>query len=112
MKYRRGRKLVACSLDENRVVIHDLDTRAQKEIEVETPFKCASSQHYIAVTAFRKDPQLLTIDGALVYIIPDSTDAYCVALHPRKTNILAMGCFDGSARLWDMSLRSYVYSLK
>jgi WD40 repeat protein len=112
MKYRRGRKLVACSLDENRVVIHDLNTGEQKEIEVETPFKCASSQHLIAVTAFRKDLRLLSTDGALVHIVPDSADAYCVALHPRSTNILAMGSFDGSARLWDMSLQSYVYSLK
>jgi WD40 repeat protein len=103
---------VACSLDENRVVIHDLNTGEQKEIEVETPFKCASSQHFIAVTAFRKNPQLLSTDGAIVHTIPDSTDVYCIALHPRNTNYLAVGCEDGSVRLWDMSSQSYSSTFK
>ena len=111
-RYRRGRKLVACFNETNRVVIHDLDTRAQKEIEVETPFKCASSQHYIAVTAFRKDPRLLTTDGALVNIFPESKKASCVAFHPRNTNIFAIGYQNGAVCMWDLSTQEYVSSFK
>ena len=59
----RGRKLVACLFEENRVVIHDVETSEQKIIEIESPLKCSSSSHYIAVTTYMYGTYLLTIDG-------------------------------------------------
>jgi WD40 repeat protein len=110
--YRRGLKLVACLTDENRVLIHDLETGQQKEIEVERPWKCASSQHFIVITTFADGLHLIFINGVLVNMIPDSTDASCVAFHPRKTNILAIGYENGSVRFWDASKKACMSSFK
>jgi WD40 repeat protein len=112
MKYRRWRKLVACSLDENRVVIHDLKTGEQKVIEMKQPSNCASSQHFIAIKTLKEGLHLYSTDGVLVHIVPDSMDAICVAFHPRKINILAMAYGDGTVRMWDVIKQAYKTSFK
>jgi WD40 repeat protein len=109
--HRRKRKLVTC-LRGNRAVIHDLETGEQKIIEIERPLKCSSSSHYIAVTTYKYGVYLLTVDGVLVHIIPDSTYAKCVAFHPQNTSILAIGYEDGTVRLWDVSTQSYASLFK
>ncbi len=111
-RYRRGRKLVACLYDENRVVIYDVETGDRNEIEVKEPWKCSSSQRYIAVSTSQHDLHLFSHEGVLVHIVPDSTDAKCVAFHPRYTNILAIGYGSGTVRIWDVSLRAYLSVLK
>jgi WD40 repeat protein len=108
----RGRKLAACMYHENRVVIHDLETGDQMEINVNNPWKCAASQYFFAVTTSRSGLHLFSADGVLVHIVPDSTEAYCVAFHPRNTNILAMGYLDGTVRLWNVLLQAYVSSIR
>ena len=103
---------MASFFNENKVVILDLETSEQKEIEIGRPGDCASSQHYLAVTTSQQGVHLFSMDGVLVHIVPDSTEARCVAFHPRNTNILAVGCKDGSVRMWDLSTLSYVSSFK
>ena len=101
-----------CVFKENRVVIHDLETEDQKEIEIQEPQYCASSQHYLAVTTSQRGLHLYTTDGVLVQIIPYSTYASCAAFHPRYTNILAIGYTNGTLRMWDISTRVYLSTFK
>ena len=69
------------------------------------PWKCAASQHTIAVTTHADGLHLLTVDGDFVQIVPDSKQASCVAFYPRNTSILAIGYKDGSVCTWDMFTR-------
>ncbi len=108
----RGRKLAVCLPWENRVVMYNLETGEQKEIEVKGPLRCASSQHYAAITTSQVGMHLYSTNGVLVHIVPDSTDVRCAALHPRNNNILAIGYEDGSVRIWDISTQAYVSSFK
>ena len=110
--YRSERTLISCLYNENRVVIHDLNIGEQKEIEIKGPLKCASSQCIVAVATKQSGLHLFSTDGVLVHVVPDSTDARCVALHPRNNNILAFGYKDGTVRMWDVSTREYVSSIK
>jgi WD40 repeat protein len=110
--YSRGRKLVACLFDDNRAVIHDLDSGNQKVIEINMPWKCASSQNSFAITTVKDGLRLFSIDGDLIHIVPDSIKARNVAFHPRSTNILAIGYEDGTVRLWDVSMQAYISSFK
>jgi WD40 repeat protein len=105
---RRGRKLLACFNETNRVVIHDLDTGHHKVINVKRPWKSSASQHVIAVTTYQDGLHLFAIDGVLIHNIPDSTDARSVAFHPHNSNILAIGFKDGSLRMWNVSTQVYV----
>ncbi len=110
--YRRARKLVACLYNENRVVIHDLDTNEQNSIEVEAPWKTSMSSHLVAVATEWDQLRLFSYQGDLVHIVPDSEDAYCTAFHPHTPNILAIGFKDGSVRIWDVRLQTYVSLFK
>ncbi len=110
--YRRGRKLVACFNAEHQVVIHDLETGDQKEVEINDPMSCAASQHTIAVTTFIRGLHLFSTDGTLAHIVLASTDADCVAFHPHNHNILAIGDEDGSVRIWDVSTQTYLSEYK
>ncbi len=94
--YRKRRQLVAGFYDENRVVIHDLQTGEQKVMEAKQPLKIAISPNHIAVTTDEDELRLFSNDGELVHAIPDSIAASCVAFHPRNPNILAIGFDDGS----------------
>jgi WD40 repeat protein len=109
---RRGRKLLACFTDENRVAIYDIESGEKKEIEVQLPWMCAATQHIIAVTTVEGGLHLLADDGDLVHVIPGSATAECVAFHHRNTNILAMGDEDGSVRMWDVSTQAYICLFK
>jgi WD40 repeat protein len=93
-------------------VIHDLDTGVQKKIEVKEPLKCASSQHYVAVTTSHHGLHLYSTDSVLVHIVPDSTRASCVAFHSSHPCILAIGDQDGSVRMWNQSMRAYFSSFE
>ncbi len=103
---------MACLHDENRVGIHDTTTGNQLVIEIERPWRCASSQHFVAITTLQHGLHLFTPDGVLVHIVPDSTKSRCAAFHPRNTNILATGFEDGSVHVWDVSTRAYVSSFQ
>jgi WD40 repeat protein len=103
---------VACFFNENRVVIYDLETGVHKEIEIYWPLKCASSQHFVAITTIEDGLHLFTIDSVLVHIVSDSTEASCVDFHPRNTNVVAIGYDDGTVRMWDISTQVYVSSFK
>jgi WD40 repeat protein len=106
----RGRKLVVCLREENRLAILDLDSKGCKASQIDRPWRSASSHHLIAVTTFEDGIHLLSLDGFVVHIIPDSTDANCVAFHPGNTSILAIGCTNGSVYMWDVSTQAYVTS--
>ncbi len=103
---------MACLKDDNRVVIHDLETGDQKMIEIKRPCKCASSQHFIAVTTLQHGMHLLNTEGGLVHMVPDSTKACSAALHPHNTSIVAIGFRDGTVRMWNASTQVYVSSFK
>jgi WD40 repeat protein len=92
----------------NRTVIHHLETGEQKEIKIKQPLDCAASQHNFAVTTYEDGLHLLSTHGALVYIVPDSTEARSVAFHPHKTNCIAIGYHDGTVRMWNVSTQVYV----
>ncbi len=81
--YRKRRQLVAGFYDENRVVMHDLETSEQKVMEVKQPLKIAVSQNHIAVTTDGDELRIFSNDGELVRTIPDSIAASCVAFHPQ-----------------------------
>ena len=103
---------MACLYNENRVVIHDQETGEQKKIEVKEPWKCAASQHMLAVTTNEDGLHLYSTKGDLVLIVPDSSGAHCVAFHLRNTNFLAIGYNDGTVRVWDISTQAYVSLFK
>jgi WD40 repeat protein len=111
-EYRRGPKLVACLYNENRVVIYDLETGEQKEIEIKWPLRCVSSHYRIAITTYADGLHLFSTDGVLVHIVPDSNKSRCAAFHPRNSNILAIGHTDGTMRIWDVCTEAYVSSFK
>ncbi len=110
--YRRGPKLVACLYKEHRVVIHNLDTGDQKEIEINRPGDCASSNYFVAVKTIEDGLHLFSLDGILVHVVPDSTEATCVAFHSSNPCILAMGDQDGSVRMWNQSMQAYFSSFE
>jgi WD40 repeat protein len=110
--HHRGCTIAACLQDENQVVIHDLETGKLKVIEIKRPWKCASSQHFIAVTTLGYGLHLFTTDGDLVHSIPDSTNSCSAALHPRNTSIVAIGFRDGTLSMWNASRQVYVSSFK
>jgi WD40 repeat protein len=103
---------VACLYQGHRVVIHDLETGKQKDIKSKWPLKCATSQHLWAITTDGSGMHVYSTDGTLVHIIPDSTEARCVAFHPRNTNILAIGYGDGTVRIRDMNKLTFISSFK
>jgi WD40 repeat protein len=109
--YRSGRKLVACFYDQSRVVILDLETAEQKVVEVKWPWKCAASHQFFSVVA-EDGVRLLTLDGDLVHIVPNSKDSTCLTFHPRNSGLLFIGFNDGSVRLWDASEQQYQFELK
>ncbi len=109
---RRGRKLVACLFHDNRVVIHDLETRAQTIVKVNDPWMCPTAHRLLAVTTCDDSVRLFSIDGDLDHIVSDSTNACSAAFHPRNTNIIAIGYNDGTVRMWDVSTQAYVSSFK
>jgi WD40 repeat protein len=93
-------------------VIHDLETGDQKVTNVKDPRDCAVTQYIVVITTFGNGLHLLSTDGVLVHIVPDSTRADCVAFHPRNTNILAIGCEDGAMRIWDVYAQELVFSFE
>ncbi len=103
---------MVCLRGENRVVIHDLETGHQKDIDVKKPWKCSSSQHMLAISTYEDGLHVFTIDGILVHSVPDSMGAKCAAFHLRNTNILAIGLNDGSVRMWDVQKKAVVSSFK
>jgi WD40 repeat protein len=103
---------VACFYNEDRVVIHDLETGEQKEIEIKEPWKSSSSAHFIAVTTVEDGLHLFSTKGELVHIIPESMDASCAAFHPHNINILCLGYKDGTVRIWNVSIHAYVSDFK
>ncbi len=103
---------MACLYDENRVVIHDLETGEKKELEDEQPCKCAASQYALAMTTSEDGLHLCSTDGVLIHIVPESTNASCVVFHPRNANILAIGYKDGTVRMWDVSSQTYCWEFK
>jgi WD40 repeat protein len=103
---------VVCMRNENQVVIHDLETGEQKMIEIKVPRNCASSQHTLAVTTFEDGLRLFAHDSELVHVVPDSMDTECVAFHPDKANLLAIGYGDGTVRIWNALTRAYLSSFK
>ncbi len=94
------------------MVIHDLETEDQKEIEIQEPQYCATSQHSIAVTTYDDGMHLYSTDSVLVHIVPDSTEASCVAFHSSTTGVLAVGYGDGTVRSWDLRKQVYAVSFK
>jgi WD40 repeat protein len=108
----RGRKLVGYSMWENRVVIHDLDTRDQKASEVTLPVSCSASHHFIAIITYGAGMHLLSNEGDIVHIVPDSVEAYRVAFHPHYPSILAIACGDGTVRMWHTSTQAYLATFK
>jgi WD40 repeat protein len=110
--FSRAGKLVACLYNENQVVIHDLETGAQKVIKISHPWKSSASQHLLAIVTHEDGLHLFSTDGVFVHIIPDSTGARCVAFHPRNTNVLATGYGDGTVRMWDVTMRIDVSSFQ
>jgi WD40 repeat protein len=98
--YRKGSKLVACMYNENRVVIHDLDTCEQMAIDVNGPWKCALSQRYIAVANSAQGVQLFSRTGKHTHVVPESRNVSCIAFHP-SNEVVAIGFKDGSICVWD-----------
>ena len=92
-------------------MIHDLETSKKKVLKAKWPWKCAASHNLIAVTTEGSGLRLYDHAGALVQIVSDSNNAFCVAFHPRYPSIIALGFKDGCVRLWDMNAQSYVSSL-
>ncbi len=103
---------MACLYEKNRVVIHDLETGEQKEIEIKGPSNCASSQYFLAVATNEDGLHLFSTDGILVHIVPDSINARSAAFHPHNTDILAFGDKTGSVHTWNASTQAYVSSFK
>jgi WD40 repeat protein len=93
-------------------VTHDPDSGKRKEVEVKRPSTCAVSGRYIAVARYKHGMHLFTRDGDLVQIVPDFTSATCATFHPRNRDILAIGWYDGSVRIWDMRQQVYVSIFK
>jgi WD40 repeat protein len=104
----RVRKLVACLLDEDRVVMQALDTSNQKVLEIERPWRCTFSLGYTAVATARSGVFVFTPDGGLDHIIPDSIHGTCLAFHPRIPDCLAIGFHDGSLCVWALRTRQLV----
>ncbi len=103
---------MACFNEENRVKILDQETGEQKVMNVKRPQESSASQHFVAIITYGAGMHLFTTDGVLVHTVPDSADAYSVALHPHNTNILALGFADGTVHMWDMSTQAYVSEVK
>jgi WD40 repeat protein len=103
---------VVCLREENRVVIHDLDTKDWKARRINQPWTCASSQHLLAIPSNGAGMNLFTTDGVLVHTISEAKISNCVAFHPDNTNILAIGFKDGSVRTWDIFAQTYVSEFK
>ena len=97
---------MACKYDENQVVIRDVETGEQTEFELVSPFKCAASMNYMAVTSAYRGLRLFTLDGDLVSIVSTSSSATCAAFHPHNANILAIGTADGSVRMRDVDAQA------
>jgi WD40 repeat protein len=95
--------------DEDRVVIYDQDTKEQREIEIESPWTCASSQHILAIITLEYALHIFSPDGDLIHIVPGPN---CVTLHPYITNILAVGYANGTVCLWDLSTQASVSTFK
>ncbi len=95
----RGRKLVACFYEQNRVGIQQLGSGDQKLLEIKESIQCAAIQHILAVTTVEDSLHLFTHDGDLVHVVPGSTQASSVAFHPRNPNVLAMGDEDGTVHM-------------
>ncbi len=103
---------MACLKDDNRVVIHDLETGYQKKIEIKLPFKCSATQRILAIATFSDGLHMYSTDGVLVHIVPGSTGASCVAFHSSTTGVLAVGYGGGTVRLWDLRKQVYAVSFK
>ena len=103
---------MVCKCVANRVVIRDLETSEQTEFELVSPFKCAASMNYLAVTSAYRGLRLFTLDGDLVYIVPNSSSATCAAFHPHNANILAIGFADGSVHMWDVHTQACLSSFQ
>ncbi len=103
---------MACKCDENQVVIRELETGEQTEFELVSPFKCAASMNYLAVTSAYRGLRLFTLDGDLVSIVPKSSSVTCAAFHPHNTNILAIGFADRSVRMRDVRTQARLSSFQ
>jgi WD40 repeat protein len=97
--------MVACSDEDNKVVILDLETRAETVIKVKMPGTCAASREHIAFTTNDEGIFFYTHQGELLYGIPDLDDVCFVAFDPRDDNCLAIGLYNGVVGLWDVSKR-------
>jgi hypothetical protein len=69
---RRGRKLMACLFNENRVAIHDFETGEEHELKVEYCLHLIASSRHVAATSNEGGVHLLTHDGELVQEVPES----------------------------------------
>ena len=103
---------MACLPNEVRIVILDLETSKQKVIKIKHPWKCATSQHLLAITTTNDGLHLFSTDCVLVRIVPKSTKASCAAFHTLNTNILAIGYKGGTVRFRDMDKQASVVSVK
>ena len=103
---------MACKSGENRVVIRDVKTSEQTDFELVSPFKCAASMNYLAVTSAYRGLRLFTLDGDLVSIVPNSSSATCAAFHPHNANILAIGTADGSVHMRDVHTQACLSSFQ
>jgi WD40 repeat protein len=110
-EHRRGSKLVSCFLDENRVVIHDLETGEQTEMSLVRPLRCATSTNLTAVATCGHGMHIFA-EGDVDQVIPNSTSATCAAFHPRRPDILVIGFNGGPVGKWDIQTRTWLPSFK
>jgi WD40 repeat protein len=110
--YRRGSKLVACFQSQSRLVVLNLDNNEQKGVVIQGSTLWAASQDYLAVTPFGEDMRILTHDGDLVHIVPDSNEANSASFDAQTYGILGVGFKDGSMRMWDVRVQALVFLLK
>ncbi len=109
---RRGRKLMACLFNENRVAIRDFETGEEHELKGEYSLNVATFSRYIAATAHQGGVHLFTHNGELVQEVPESESTTSVGFHSRNPSVLAIGFESDTVRIWDERARAYVYSFK
>jgi WD40 repeat protein len=104
---RRGRKLVACLPDENRVVIHNLETSEQKIVDVLEPYRCVTSHEFLVLASSRLGLSIFSLDGVLVQSCPAPSLVVCLALYSTR-QIVVCGSQDGYIFVWDILSRRFV----
>jgi WD40 repeat protein len=103
---------VVCFYEQNRVVIRDMETGEQKEVEVREPWKCVGQHQCIVVVSENDNLHVFTTDGDLKHIIPETKNASCVAVHPVNPDIIAIGFHEGAVSIWNSRAQAYVSTFK